>query len=66
MDVKPAEIKALIQLLDDDDVGIVSHVSDRIRTFGKKIIPDLEDAWDHCFRPNNATTYRGTDTQHSN
>jgi regulator of sirC expression with transglutaminase-like and TPR domain len=51
MDVKPAEIKALIQLLDDDDVGIVSHVSDRIRTFGKKIIPDLEDAWDHCFDP---------------
>ncbi|MBL7926377.1 MAG: transglutaminase family protein [Bacteroidia bacterium] len=51
MDTKPADLKALIQLLEDDDAAIFELVSDKIRTLGKSIIPDLEDAWSKSFHP---------------
>jgi regulator of sirC expression with transglutaminase-like and TPR domain len=40
------EIKALVSLLDDQDVEVLEHVEKRIRTMGGQIIPYLEDHWE--------------------
>lgn len=45
------ELKALVSLLDDDDVEIVQHVEDRIRSLGTYIIPYLEFEWENSFNP---------------
>jgi regulator of sirC expression with transglutaminase-like and TPR domain len=41
------EIKALFHLLDDPDLEIYNTVSDKIIHYGKEIIPNLEDYWEH-------------------
>lgn len=41
------EIKALFHLLDDPDMEIYNTVSDKIIHYGKDIIPNLEDYWEH-------------------
>lgn len=41
------EISALLHLIDDPDEFVYSTVSDRIISFGKEIIPNLEDLWEN-------------------
>ncbi|MBS1752943.1 MAG: transglutaminase family protein [Ferruginibacter sp.] len=40
------EIAALLHLIDDPDEDVYSTVSERIVTFGKDIIPNLENLWE--------------------
>ena len=46
-----SELKALVSLLDDDDVEVVQHVEDRIMSLGTYIIPYLEFEWENSFNP---------------
>lgn len=46
-----AEIKAMISLLDDTDPEILDHVSGKLVSFGREVIPALEDAWSSAFDP---------------
>ena len=41
------EIAALLHLIDDPDEFVYSTVSDKIISFGKDIIPNLESLWEH-------------------
>jgi regulator of sirC expression with transglutaminase-like and TPR domain len=41
------EISALLHLIDDPDEYVYSTVSDRIISFGKDIIPNLESLWEN-------------------
>jgi hypothetical protein len=41
------ELNALFTLIDDPDVEVYSHVSERIVDFGKAIIPNLENLWEN-------------------
>lgn len=41
------EISALLNLIDDPDEEVYSTVSDKIISFGKGIIPNLENLWEH-------------------
>lgn len=41
------EITALLHLIDDPDEDVYSTVSDRIISFGKDIIPNLEHLWEN-------------------
>jgi regulator of sirC expression with transglutaminase-like and TPR domain len=41
------EITALLHLIDDPDEEVYSTVSDKIISFGKDIIPNLENLWEH-------------------
>lgn len=41
------EIKALFHLIDDPDTEVFSTVSERIVTYGRGIIPNLEDLWEN-------------------
>jgi regulator of sirC expression with transglutaminase-like and TPR domain len=43
--MKESEIKALVTLLDDDDMEVVQHVEKQLRTIGGSVIPLLEDHW---------------------
>ncbi len=43
--MKESEIKALVTLLDDDDIEVVQHVEKQLRTMGGSVIPLLEDHW---------------------
>ena len=45
------ELKALVVLLEDDDMEVVSHVEEQIRSMGTSIIPFLEDQWETNFNP---------------
>ena len=45
--VENKEITALLHLLDDPDEDIYSSVSDKIISFGKAIIPNLESLWEN-------------------
>lgn len=40
------EIQALIQLLDDPDPIVFGHVEEKLKSFGKPVIPVLEHAWE--------------------
>ncbi len=40
------EIRALISLLDDEDIEIQAHVKDKIRSLGGSVIPFLEIEWE--------------------
>lgn len=40
---EPSEIKALVNLLDDSDEEVVKHVTDKLLSYGKEVIPLLED-----------------------
>ncbi len=41
------EIKALLHLIDDPDEDVYSTVSEKILSFGKEIIPNLEHLWEN-------------------
>ena len=41
------EIMALLQLIDDPDEDVYSTVSNKLISFGKDIIPNLESHWEH-------------------
>lgn len=41
------EILALLNLIDDPDDDVYSTVSEKILSFGKDIIPNLENLWEH-------------------
>jgi regulator of sirC expression with transglutaminase-like and TPR domain len=41
------EIIALLQLIDDPDEDVYSTVSNKLISFGKDIIPNLESLWEH-------------------
>src|SRR5580765_1427963 len=41
------EISALFHLIDDPDEEVFTRVSDRIFSFGKEIIPNLESLWEN-------------------
>ena len=45
--VENREISALFHLIDDPDNEVYSTVSDKIISFGKAIIPNLEDLWEN-------------------
>jgi hypothetical protein len=51
MEMRDTELKALVSLLDDEDVGIVSHVEEKILSLGTTIIPFLEEEWESNFNP---------------
>ena len=40
------EIKAMIQLLDDDDREVVDHIYDKLISIGPAVIPTLEKVWE--------------------
>lgn len=44
--MKPNEIKALINLLDDPDEEVFSHVKERLLDLGSEVIPLLENVWE--------------------
>lgn len=45
--VENKEIAALFHLIEDPDIEVYSTVSDKIVSFGKAIIPNLENLWEH-------------------
>ncbi len=45
------ELKALVTLLDDEDVEVVEHVEGKIKSLGTHIIPYLEFEWENSFNP---------------
>jgi len=45
------EIKALVSLLDDDDIFIVNQVEEKIISLGNVVIPFLEYEWENNFNP---------------
>ena len=49
--MSPKELKALVTLLEDDDLEVVNHVEQEIRAFGTAIIPFLEEQWESVFNP---------------
>jgi regulator of sirC expression with transglutaminase-like and TPR domain len=42
------ELSALFNLIDDPDDEVFSTVSERIVGYGTRIIPNLENLWEHC------------------
>ncbi len=49
--IPESQIKALTKLLDDDDQEVISHVQEKIMSFGTSIIPMLEQEWESTFNP---------------
>lgn len=49
--MKDSEIKALVSLLSDDDAEVLTHVKDKIRSLGDRVIPFLETEWEQSFEP---------------
>lgn len=45
--IESSEIKALFHLIDDPDEEVFSTVSDRLVSFGRIILPNLEDLWEN-------------------
>lgn len=43
------EITALIKLLDDNDQEVYHHIEGKLLSYGKDVIPFLEDAWGYSF-----------------
>lgn len=50
--MQDSEIKALVSLLSDDDAEVLTHVEDKIRSLGDRVIPFLETEWEQSFEPN--------------
>lgn len=46
------ELKALVSLLEDEDVEVIRHVEDKIISIGNGVIPFLENEWESSFNPN--------------
>ena len=49
--MKKKELKALVSLLDDEDLAIVTQVEEKIISLGNDIIPYLESEWESNFNP---------------
>ncbi len=49
--LKETEIKALVQLLDDEDHEVIAHVEEKIMSIGTQVIPLLEQEWESTFNP---------------
>lgn len=45
------EIKALISLLDDEDMEVKDHVESKLMSLGSEVIPLLETEWENNFNP---------------
>lgn len=45
------ELKALVSLLDDEDIEIISQIEEKIISLGEPIIPFLENAWENSLDP---------------
>lgn len=50
-ELTPAQLDALVSLLDDPDLEVKGHVRDRIISLGADIIPFLEQKWETSFNP---------------
>lgn len=50
-ELTPAQLDALVSLLDDPDFEVKSHVRDKIISLGAEIIPFLEQKWETSFNP---------------
>lgn len=46
------EFKALVSLLEDEDVEVNRHVEGKIMSLGSDVIPYLEEQWENSFDPN--------------
>jgi regulator of sirC expression with transglutaminase-like and TPR domain len=49
--MKKSELKALVSLLEDDDVEVSGHVEEKILSMGNTVIPFLEEQWETNFNP---------------
>jgi len=49
--INKKELKALVTLLDDEDMEVVEHVEDKIRSLGHDVIQHLESHWETIFNP---------------
>ncbi len=47
--IENEEIKALFHLIDDPDEEVFSTVSDRLISFGRGILPNLENLWENTY-----------------
>ncbi len=45
------ELKALVSLLEDEDVDVINHVEGKIISIGNDVIPFLEKEWENSFNP---------------
>ncbi len=45
------ELKALVSLLEDEDVEVTRHVENKIISIGNEVIPFLEKEWESSFNP---------------
>lgn len=45
------ELKALVSLLEDEDIEVTRHVEDKIISIGNGVIPFLEKEWESSFNP---------------
>lgn len=43
--INESEIKSLVALLDDDDDEILAHIQSKLLSFGKEVVPFLEQEW---------------------
>ncbi len=50
-ELTPAQLDALVSLLDDPDLEVKNHVRDKIISLGAEIIPFLEQKWESSFNP---------------
>ena len=50
-ELTPAQLDALVSLLDDPDLEVKNHVRDKIISLGAEIIPFLEQKWETSFNP---------------
>ncbi|HSF52146.1 MAG TPA: transglutaminase-like domain-containing protein [Algoriphagus sp.] len=50
-ELTPAQLDALVSLLDDPDLEVKNHVRDKIISLGAEIIPFLEQKWENSFNP---------------
>ena len=49
--LSPAQLDALISLLDDSDWEIKQHVREKLLDLGAAVIPVLEQKWEESFNP---------------
>ncbi|RIW15199.1 hypothetical protein D0X99_12215 [Algoriphagus lacus] len=50
-ELTPAQMDALVSLLDDPDMEVKNHVREKIISMGAEIIPFLEQKWETSFNP---------------
>ncbi|MFZ9187914.1 MAG: hypothetical protein ACO21G_04875 [Algoriphagus sp.] len=49
--LSPAQLDALISLLDDSDWEVKQHVREKLIDLGAAVIPVLEQKWEESFNP---------------